>query len=271
MKDKQADQLALLVEAVRKSTKYRSVSADFIGALGARELIKRPRLKEAVKATKNKLHQVGGAFIDHRPDFGRWLDQLKQAASTADPQEMRAVCAEIMSHHASTRERLPVIERFYSETLGHLPPIGSVIDVACGLNPLSIPWMPLARHAVYRAYDIYEDMVEFLNGSFELLGVRGRAEACDVTRASGFERADLALLLKAIPCLEQVDKTAGPHLLDSLDASHILVSFPARSLCGRSKGMAEAYETEFRRMIEGRGWTVARFEFDTELAFLISR
>jgi 16S rRNA (guanine(1405)-N(7))-methyltransferase len=271
MKDKQSDQLPLLVEAVRKSPKYRCVSADFIEALGARELVKRPRLKEAIKATKNKLHQVGGAFIDHRPDYERWLDRLKRVAPGADPFELRRVCAEIMSNHSSTRERLPMLDRFYSETLGDLPPVRSVIDVACGLNPLSIPWMPLARQALYRAYDIYEDLVEFLNGSFGLLGVRGRAEASDVTRASGFEKADLALVLKAIPCLEQVDKTIGPRLLDSLDASHILVSFPARSLCGKSKGMAAGYEAGFRRMIEGRRWDVRRFEFDTELAFLITR
>jgi hypothetical protein len=35
--------------------------------------------------------------------------------------------------------------------------------------------------------------------------------------------------------------------------------------------MAAAYEAGFRRMIEGRGWILARFEFDTELAFLVTK
>ncbi|HWP44699.1 MAG TPA: 16S rRNA methyltransferase [Blastocatellia bacterium] len=265
------DQIARLVEAVSKSAKYRRVSPAFIEAVGARELARQPRLKEAVKATKNKLHQVGGAFLDYKPDYAKWLDGLKRAALSEDPYELRRACADIMAHHASTRERLPVLDRFYKDTLAHLPPISSVIDVACGLNPLSIPWMPLAESSEYYAVDIYEDLVEFLNGSFDLLGVRGWAEARDVSQASGFARADLALVLKAIPCLEQVDKSAGPRLLDVIEANHILVSFPARTLCGRSKGMAASYEVRFRQMMEGRRGQVRRFEFDTELAFLISR
>ncbi|HET9531817.1 MAG TPA: 16S rRNA methyltransferase, partial [Blastocatellia bacterium] len=200
-----------------------------------------------------------------------WLDELKRAREHGASSEMRRVCAEIMSHHASTRERLSILDRFYAETLGHISSVRSVVDIACGLNPLSIPWMPLDESAEYFAYDIYEEMVSFLNRSFDLLGVRGRAVTCDVTRASGFERTDLALVLKAIPCLEQVDKSAGERLLEIIDASHILVSFPAQTLCGRSKGMVASYEARFRRMIEGRRSEVRRFEFDTELAFLISR
>jgi 16S rRNA (guanine(1405)-N(7))-methyltransferase len=270
MKDEKGDHLPQLVEAVRKSAKYRNVSPDFIETIGGRELIKRGGLKEAIKATKNKLHQVGGAFLDYKPDYANWLDELKRAGHAADSNELRRVCAEIMSHHASTRERLPILERFYRETLSHISPVRSVVDIACGLNPLSIPWMPLGEQAEYFAYDIYENMVGFLNQAFDLLGVRGRAETRDVTRASGFEKAELALALKTIPCLEQIDKRAGERLFDLIDASHILVSFPAKTLCGRSKGMAAGYEARFRRMIESTSCEVRRFEFDTEVAFLIS-
>ena len=33
-------------------------------------------MKDAIKATKNKLHQVGGAYLDRTPDYQRWLDEL---------------------------------------------------------------------------------------------------------------------------------------------------------------------------------------------------
>ena len=47
--------------------------------------------------------------------------------------------------------------------------------------------------------------------------------------------ADMVLLLKAIPCLEQEEPGAGKRLLRSLDAPVVVVSFPARSLGPRYK------------------------------------
>jgi 16S rRNA (guanine(1405)-N(7))-methyltransferase len=78
-------------------------------------------------------------------------------------------------------------------------------------------------------------------------------------------------LLKTIPCLEQIDKAIGPRLLDQVPAEHLLVSFPAQSLGGRSKGMVQNYEAHFREMLAGKPWRAQRFEFSTELAFLLSR
>ena len=52
-----------------------------------------------------------------------------------------------------------------------------MLDVACGLNPLAIPWMNLAPNATYHAIDIYEDMMRFLGKAVNLLGVQGNAEA----------------------------------------------------------------------------------------------
>jgi 16S rRNA (guanine(1405)-N(7))-methyltransferase len=82
---------------------------------------------------------------------------------------------------------------------------------------------------------------------------------------------DLALVLKTIPCLEHVDKSAGQRLLDGLPARNVLVSFPLRSLGGAQKGMRRTYEGRMKALVEGRPWQVRRFEFPTELAFLVTR
>src|SRR5689334_19903006 len=72
-------QLDELVQEVLASPKYRAISVDLIRAIGARELAARRGMKEAVKATKNKLHQVAGAYIDARPPYDLWLAQLEAA------------------------------------------------------------------------------------------------------------------------------------------------------------------------------------------------
>ena len=282
-------QLDQLVSAVHASARYRTVAEPLVRSLGARELAKRRGLKEAIKATKNKLHQVAGAYVDE-PRYDAWLAFLRSewesaseeaAAQEAQEAHRRAALRSVMGRHASTRERLPILDQFYAQTLASLGPIRSVVDVACGLNPLALRWLPLADDADYYAYDIYDDMMALVNGYFALEAAHGRAmlraraEMRDVIASPPERRAELALILKAIPCLEQVDKTAGERLLRAIRADHLLISFPAHSLGGKHKGMVESYEARFHDLLAktgvGVGAEVQRFEFATELAFLVSR
>ena len=176
-----------------------------------------------------------------------------------------------MQTHASTRERLPILEAFYHAALAEITPVRSVLDLACGLNPLAIPFMPLADDVTYFACDLYTDQAEFFNRAFPLLGVSGEAWASDVTQTVPSQKVDLALIIKAIPCLQQIDKGIGLHLLEGVQAAHILVSYPAQSLGGKGKGMRANYEAQFNELVAGKGWTIRRYDFSTELAFLITK
>ena len=260
-----------LVSAVLGSRKYGRVSPDVIRRVGARELLARSGLKEAIKATRNKLHQVGGAYLSPAMEYGRWEQRLGAAAQSGSPVEMRAVCAAVMQAHSSTRERLPILDDFFSQTLAGLPAVHTVLDIACGLNPLARPWMPLPEDVRYFAYDMYADMLEFVSRFFQIAGVHGEAQARDIVAAPPQQGADLALFLKALPCLEQIDKAAGARILDAIDAPYLLVSFPVRSLGGRHKGMVDNFEAHFWELIAGKPWGVQRFEFPTELAFLVRK
>ena len=147
------------------------------------------------------------------------------------------------------------------------------LDIACGLNPLALPWMQLAEEgAAYYAYDIYHSMVDFLQGWLALMHVQGSAQVCDVLQTSPPQQADVAFLLKAIPCLEQLDKTAGHRLLREIHAQNLVVSFPIHSLGGRSRGMLEHYEAHFRELIAGvQHWEMKRLIFDSELVFVVKK
>lgn len=266
-----AEALEQLVESVRRSPKYRSVSADLVRRVGAEELGKRRNLKAATKATKDRLHQVAGAYLERRLDYDALSAALRQAASAGDRGELRRICGQAMARHTSSRERLPILAEFYATTLGPLAPVRSILDVACGLNPLALPWMPVAADVEFHACDIYHNMMAFVHEFLGLLGIRGRAEVRDVVAACPQERVDVALVLKTIPCLEQLDRAAGQRLLDGLRARHVVASFPVRSLGGARKGMVANYEAHLRQLVADRGWAVERFEFATELAFVIHK
>ena len=234
------------------------------------ELVKRSSLKETVKATKNKLHQVAGAFLQNEMHYSDWLGLLKKANQSGNMVEFMQVCRSIMRFHASTRERLPFLSGFYKQIFSSLPPIQSILDIACGFNPLAIPWMGLPMGIHYLAIDIFQDLIDFLSAYFALLPIEGQAKAFDVIESIPAHPVDLALILKTIPCLEQVDKLAGDRILDQLQAKYILISYPARSLGGRSKGMQDNYQEQFQKLIDGRGYQVKKYDYPTEFVYLIS-
>jgi len=271
MDEVDSQQIDRLIEAVLASSKYKSIDVDFIRYIGKQELSSHHNLKEAIKSTKNKLHQVGGAYQTSAPCYSVWLDELKFAKRSGNEEHFLDTCKWIMQSHSSTRERLPVLEHFYSTIFANLPPINSVIDIACGLHPLAVPWMSLSEHVQYFAYEIYADMIGFLNDSLALMPVQGFAEVRDVTHSCPTQKVDIAFILKAIPCLEQVDKSAGLRLLETLNANHLVVSFPAHSLGGKNKGMTANYESRFYKLVAHKPWSIQRFEFPGELVFLVSK
>ncbi len=270
--------LAALIAAVSAGANYRHLDVGLVAAVAATELAKGRNFKESVKATRNKLHQVAGAYLPDRPDYEAWLKVIIQADGV---DELQAACRQVMAHHASTRERLPFLNSFYSTILADLPPIHSVLDLACGLNPLAAAWMPLMAGARYYACDIYQDQIDFLNSAFQQSGlhreirgevrgdVQGEAFMGNLLMSVPSQAVDVALLLKTIPCLEQLDKQIGPRLLDQINAPVMVISFPARSLGGRSKGMVQNYAEHFAELIAGRPWQVTRFDFATELVFRV--
>lgn len=260
--------LDALVETVLSSAKYREVAPALIRTIGAQELRKRRNQKEAVKATKNKLHQTVGAYWQGEQAYDDWLAAL---AAAADPTQVRTVCQTILRHHASTRERLSLLPDFYATIFADLPPIHTVLDLACGLNPLTIPWMPLADNVVYHACDIAHDQAAFLNRALPLLGVQGSATVCNLLEAIPATKADVVLLLKTLPCLEQVEPTIGERLLTTIDAPVLIVSFPGQSLGGRHKGMTTTYPAHLQALLQRTSWQVTSFPFVTELVFRLVR
>jgi 16S rRNA (guanine(1405)-N(7))-methyltransferase len=262
--------LLKLVAEVLASSKYKMVDTGLVRTIGKAELGRRRNLKEAIKATKNKLHQIAGAYWTGKVQYDSWLDAL--AESAPDVSAFRKTCAAVMAHHTSTRERLPILDEFYDSIFAGLPPVSTVLDLACGFNPLAISWMPLPPGASYYACDIYHDQVAFLNRFFALAGIQGEAYVCDLFTGVPPVAADVAFLLKTIPCLEQLDKMAAERLLTQAHAHVLIVSFPARSLGGREKGMLSTYEAHFDRIVkDGSAWRVEKIEFASELVFRLFR
>jgi 16S rRNA (guanine(1405)-N(7))-methyltransferase len=266
----QAD-LDQLVSDVCSNSKYARICCELIRKIGKHELEKRGSYKEAIKQTRAKLHQIAASFQEKPIPYGRLFTELDVLPRDLSDPAVQAWCLKTMELHASTRERLPIMTTFFGEILATIQPIHSVLDLACGFNPLAIPWIPLEPGFSYQACDIYEDMNGFLDCFFDHFRIQGNAEICDLSEETPQGEFDLALMLKIIPCLEQLDKNLPQKLLREVDAKHILVSFPVASLGGKGKGMRDNYEKHFLDLTASWTGSTQRFEFYSELAFLLTR
>jgi 16S rRNA (guanine(1405)-N(7))-methyltransferase len=263
-------ELEELVAAVRRSAKYRAVCPDTVRRIGEAELAKGRKLKAAVKATKGRLHQVFAAF-ERSPNYGRLLGDLEAACASGDDAAVRRACRQALREHASTRERLSILDGFYLRVFAVTGVPRRVLDLACGLHPLGLPWMGLPQGASYLAFDIDGRAVDFLGRWFALAGIDGRAVHADVLCTPPCEAADVAFLLKTPPSLDRQEKGGSGRVLEALAARWAVVSFPVASLGGRERGMREHYEQAFLARAGAHSWRVERLEFATELVLVVAR
>lgn len=254
--------------AVASARKYRAICADTIRRIAARELAAQGNVKAATKVTKRRLHQIYGAFEQDVDYDGAYL-QLEAAYRTGADAEIQAACRQVLSLHASTRERLPILDQFYASIFGVTALPATLLDLGCGLNPLALPWMGLEAGVHYIALDIDRTRVHFLNRYLALAGLQPLARCQDVLSQPPSDRADVALLLKMGPTLERQELGATLRLVDQLQTRFAVVSFAIQSLGGREKGMLEYYEQQFLGRVGDRPWTVQKQVYETELVLVL--
>src|SRR3954469_23699638 len=204
--------LPAIVDAVVKSKRYRHVAPSIVARLAAEELPKSKNAADAEKRTKRRLHQIFGAYASPLP-YDRLAERLDN--TQGDPAIFKRVCSQILTQHASTAERLNDLEAgFYQRIFDLTGRPTRVLDLACGFNPLTIPWMGLSTQTFYIAADIDAEMVRFLDRFLALAPVHGEARLVDLVADTPATQADVAFLFKALPCLRhQTD-----DLLQILDA-----------------------------------------------------
>jgi 16S rRNA (guanine(1405)-N(7))-methyltransferase len=259
---------AEIVERVLRSSRYREVDRTLLARLAAEELPRARNADDAVKRVKRRLHQAVGAFrgATRNSAISRaWSGDLMQPA-------FRAACADALRAHASTRERVPHVDAFYAGIWAHTGLPARVLDLGCGLGPLALPWMGLAAGSTYVASDVDRRPLATVAEFLALVGQAHRIDVRDLVADLPTEVADIALLLKLVTTLDRQDPEAAARLLRRLRVRHAVVSFTARSLGGRGKGMERTYRDRMERLVAdaGRVRAVAEASVPNELVFVLS-
>ena len=257
--------VAALVAELRTSRKYATLDTEALARTSAWALDRSRTRKDASKAARRKLHQVYSAYL---PAAG--ISEAESAAQALGRDDLETVCRSVLASHASTRERLAIMPEFLAAAFGALRGDVRVADIGAGLNAFAIPWMPLSDRAEYLSVDVDERMQRLVEQLAPHVPVRVLARTEDLVSAVEPLRADVALLLKVIPVVEQQAPGAAARLLSRIHARRLVVTVSAHSLGGRKRRMREHYPVMLDRLIPEFGERqISRYEFRSETMLIL--
>jgi 16S rRNA (guanine(1405)-N(7))-methyltransferase len=260
-----------LIAEILSSRKYRDlgIPPETVRDLLEKELSSARSQKEAVKAVRQKLHNIVAPYLGD-PVYLDAARQLDTAFASGDQEAVNQTLTRILGAHASTRERLPHLQEFYAAIFAHTGQPDAILDLACGLNPLAFPWMGLPATTRYHAYDIHAPRVALINHYFGLQGLQPLAAVQDVILTPPQVEAPVAFFFKEAHRFEQRQRGVNRAFWMALQVRWLVVSLPAASLTGRHD-KTDQHRRLVYNTIAGLPWQVTEEQVGEEMVFIIEK
>ncbi len=255
------------------------IEHSFVKALLEKELRRQPKLahqldslstrsaayKALIKAVRAVLRRNVGLFEGDPRHRETLLAELRQ---TSIPDRREEIREHLLSTHASTRERLPYNAQVYEKIFALAGEPKVVLDIGCGLNPLSFP----ADNATYVGVDIDRTLCSAVEQYFSIVGIEGECRIVDVRGMEQIKRlpkADLALVFKLLEVIEQKDHKLSELMIKALPARWVVVSFPTMTTSGRP--MRSPRRVWIEKMLARLGYDYTTFKIPNEIFYVIKK
>lgn len=261
-----------IILAIKKSKKYKTLSEEIINDKIKEYALKNPNYesypeKIILKEIKTILHKIHGSFQINSSSRERYLLELK------DNPENKEIINDILRTNTSTNERLESYPHLYKELFEITGKPKSILDLGCGLNPISTVFMNL-KDVRYLAYDINDKDSLFLNEFFKIEKINGISKTINlqsIENIKKLEKVDICFMFKLVDVLEKKGHKYSEEIIKVLieKCKFIIVSFATASLGGRRMKFAERGWIE--RMLDRIGLKFEKIEFSNEIFYIISK
>jgi len=260
-----------MIESILDSRKYRrlGVNPATIQDLILQEIQNHKPSKHLLKTVRRKLHNIVAPYLGELdyPFLSKQLLDI-QNPSPFSP-EILTFCRKVLAGHASTAERLPHLREFYTRLFSITGQPNSILDLACGLHPLSFPWMGLSQEINYHAYDIIQPRVDFLNLFFETLALKPLAKNIDILVHPPQIHADLGIFFKEAHRFEKRQPGCNLKFWENLRVNILAVSLPTQDLSG-THSLLDQHRFLVQKNLPNHA-RVRELLFENEIVFLIEK
>jgi len=261
-----------LIEEAQNSRKYRDLDiprATLLDIL-THESQRSNSRKELEDKFRKSLHNIIAPYLEdiNYPVETVALKNLHdQNPSEAD---LKSWCKKRMSLHASSRERLPYLDTFYQTITAAIGTPNTILDLACALDPLGLPWISLSQSTRFLAYDIHKPRLLFLQTFFNSFYPNASAIHQDILTDIPTQSADCAFFFKEAHRLEKRQPGATIQLLQQLNVDVIVLTLPATDLARHHS--LENYHTQLvEKAIQGQDFHFEKIRVGDELLFFIRK
>ncbi|MBN2459398.1 hypothetical protein JXB28_03880 [Candidatus Woesearchaeota archaeon] len=224
-----------------------------------------------IKKIRAELREIYGVFILN--DYAKRHGLLKKLAQEPSLENHNKV----LELHKSSKERLPYYGVAYKKIFEVTGIPKKIVDLACGLNPISYPYIAAAINAnpEYLACDLAKKDLEFIQEYFRLRKINGKTSRLDligeISRVPSITKgSDIVFLFKTLDSLESVKWNISKELLESISSKFIVVSFATKSIGGK-KSIKKDKRGWFERLLAQKNLVFRTFEIPGEVFYIIQR
>jgi hypothetical protein len=222
---------------------------------------------ELLKKARSELREIYGVFVLEDEKKKRSLLESLIKNPTAEANDR------ILEAHKSTNERLQYYDLVYKKIFEITGIPKSIVDLACGLNPFSYPY--LGCKPDYLACDISDEDLKFIAEYFKAMNINGKTLRIDLVKDNNdviciTKGKDVCFLFKALDTLEAAKRNISRELLKNVQSSHAVVSFATKSIGGR-KSIRKERRAWFEKIVAKNGWKSSVFELPNEIFYIIQK
>jgi len=217
--------------------------------------------KQAIKDTRKEIYYRLRQYHrdkEKQNQLKRRLGELIR--SSAELGQIEQVVDELLLTHVSTRERFDHYEAFYQALFGIIEPPRTILDIGCGLHPLSYPYQDLDEPPeIYIAIDKDLDVVDTLSifapyvRPTRLTPVHADLAEVNWTEylPDNINSFDLAFMLKLIPVIHRQQRELLPKLAGA-PAQQVLITASTEAMT-RKEDISRREDRALREFIEMTG------------------
>ncbi len=270
------------ITAKIKTKKYRNLDENVILEKLEKVLKQNPKIsrkidslnersadfKKILKKIKQEMHETYGAF---QQNIGKRENLLKKLKNTnPNSAEYTEIHKKILLTHKSTKERMNIYENLYDDLFRLTGKPDVIVDLACGLNPFSFPWMKI--DGMYLAVEFNKKDADFVREYFDILKKtrKGIFETLVLDVTKDYEKlknlpADVVFAWKLF---DITGLKAAENIVKNLNAKYLIVSFSTRTLGNRK--MEHPRRVGFERILSKMNLKYEIKKYENELFYVIS-
>ena len=243
-----------------------------------RSLKRNKTVKAVIRRVRASLFLLHGAYYGKRSGVRyKLLDKLEKNIHV-DEQKVTDLHKKILHCHTSTRERMRFYEELYRNIFAVTGIPKSILDLGCGMNPTSYPFMHLGN-IIYIASDFSQVDCDFVKNYFDIIAaqypLQGRTlcinllDSAGIDALQGLPPVDVCFLFKVSDLIDRKEHKPTEKVVQAVNAHYVIVSFSTKTLSGER--MDKQRRIWFEMMVNRLGYSYHIIEKVNELFYIVKK